>query len=102
MIDGKTYPFFHPGGNDGSVAPMFTLNGWTIFLNSCIFRGMGNDKGIKIVVSKGGDTDMDPKERRLKELILGAKPENDFERAIVKDLEEMATKGIMPDIPFNL
>ena len=43
-----------------------------------------------------------PKEQQLKELINGRKPKNAKEKKIVKELEEMKKKGLIPYIPSDL
>lgn len=43
----------------------------------------------------------DKKEQQLKELINGRKPANDYEKKLVKELQEMKEKGFIPYIPSN-
>ena len=58
-------------------------------------------KKYKLVVSKTFP-ELSPAEKQLKELINGRKPVNAKERKIVKQLEEMKTKGQIPYIPSDL
>lgn len=43
--------------------------------------------------------DMSDSEKRVLELIYGAKPQNESEIAMVKEFEEMRKNGIVIDIP---
>jgi|APGre2960657404_1045060.scaffolds.fasta_scaffold33310_2 hypothetical protein len=43
----------------------------------------------------------DKKEQQLKELINGRKPVNDYEKKLLKELQEMKEKGFIPYIPSN-
>ena len=54
---------------------------------------------VKIVFSKSG-MDVDPdQEKRLKELMAGAEPITDEEKAIVEKMEEIKKKGWIIEIP---
>ena len=43
----------------------------------------------------------DEKEKQLKELINGRKPRNQYEKNLIKQLEEMKKEGMIPYIPSN-
>ena len=43
----------------------------------------------------------DAKEKQLQELINGRKPRNEYEKNLVKELEEMKKNGLIPYIPSN-
>jgi len=43
----------------------------------------------------------DKKEQQRKELINGRKPVNDYEKKLLKELQEMKEKGFIPYIPSN-
>ena len=57
------------------------------------------EEEIEIDYDGSTDNDISDAERRLLDLIYGAKPENESEIAMVKEFEEMRKKGIVIEIP---
>lgn len=57
------------------------------------------DNEMDIVYDNSTANDMSDAEKRLLDLIYGAKPETESEIAMVKEFEEMRKKGIVIEIP---
>ena len=56
---------------------------------------------MDIIIDNKPNSDMSPKERRLMELINGAKPKDEAEKQIVKEIQEIEAKGDVVWIPSN-
>ncbi len=62
---------------------------------------MAKKKTIDIIIDNKSNSDMSPKERRLKELINGAEPNDESEKQMVKEIQEIKDKGQVVWIPSD-
>ena len=62
---------------------------------------MAKKKTMDIIIDYNPNSDMSPKERRLKELINGAEPKDESEKQMVKDIQEIKDKGQVVWIPSD-
>ena len=62
---------------------------------------MAKKNTMGVVIDNKMNSDMSPKERRLKELVNGAEPINDNEKQLVKEIQEIKDKGHVVWIPSD-
>jgi len=62
---------------------------------------MSKKKTMNIIIDNKLNSNMSPKERRLKELINGAEPKDESEKQIVKEIKEIEAKGDVVWITSN-
>ncbi len=56
---------------------------------------------MNIIIDNKLNSNMSPKERRLKELINGAEPKDESEKQMVKEIQEIKDKGHVVWIPLD-
>jgi hypothetical protein len=62
---------------------------------------MAKKKTMNIIIDNKPNSDMSPKERRLKELINGAEPNDESEKQMFKEIQEIKDKGQVVWIPSD-
>jgi hypothetical protein len=62
---------------------------------------MSKKKTMNIIIDNKLNSNMSPKERRLKELINGAEPKDESEKQMVKEIQEIKDKGHVVWIPLD-